>query len=165
MKVTVSFNQIAYETNVNSLQMNITKLIKCLENIEVITGNRSLQSLAEIEQFICNKTNFSNVKLSSELLNVSNEYNYLEANLNTINHEVIEYINNVPTTKESVLNQVKESHTEYLKEQFISDYEVLKKASEILNKLSNPALVSCLNSDYNGKYSINLLKLNNSDRI
>jgi len=165
MKIQVSFNQIAYETNVNSLQMNITKLIKCLEYIEVITESRSLKTLAEIEQFICNKTNFSNVKLSSELLNVSNEYNYLEANLNTINHEVIEYIDNVPTTKESVLNQLKESHTEYLKEQFIKDYDLLNKSAEILNKLSNPTLVSCLNSDYNGKYSINLMKLNNSNRI
>lgn len=165
MKVQVSFNQLAYETSVNSLQMNITKLIKCLENIEVITGNRSLQSLAEIQQFICNKTNFSNVKLSSELLNVSNEYNYLETNLNTINHEVIEYKENVPFTKESVLSQLKESHTIYLKEQFIKDYELLKKASEFLNKLSNSAFVNCLKSDYNGKYTINLHQLNNTDRI
>jgi len=80
MKVQVSFNQLAYETSINSLHLNINKLIKCLDNIEVITGNRSLQSLAEIEKFICDKTNFKNVKLSSELLNVSNEYNYLENN-------------------------------------------------------------------------------------
>ena len=165
MKVQVSFNQLAYETSVNSLQMNIKKLIKCLENIEVITGNRSLKTLAEIEQFICNKTNFSNVKLSSELLNVSNEYTYLETNLNTINHEVIEYKENVPFTKESVLNQIKESYTEYLQNKYLKDYELLNKASEFLNKLSNPALVACLKSDYNGKYTINLHQLNNTDRI
>jgi hypothetical protein len=165
MKVQVSFNQIAYETSVNSLQMNITKLIKCLDNIEVVTGNRNLQSLAEIQQFICNKSNFSNVKLSSELLNVANEFNYLEANLNTINHEVIEYIDNVPSTKESVLKQLKESYTEYLKEQFIKDYDLLIKSAEILNKLSNPALVNCLKSDYAGRYSVNLFQLNNSDKI
>ena len=32
MKIQVSFDQIAYEVNINSLQMNITKLIKCLDN-------------------------------------------------------------------------------------------------------------------------------------
>jgi hypothetical protein len=165
MKVTVSFNQLAYETSVNSFQMNINKLIKCLDNIEVITGSRSMQSLAEIEQFICNKSNFKNVKLSSELLDIAKEYAYLETNLNTINHEVIEFIDNVPFTKESILKQVKESNTSYLKEQFISDYEVLKKASEILNKISNPALVNCLKTDYAGRYSVNLLQLNNSNRI
>lgn len=165
MKVTVSFNQIAYETSVNSLQMNINKLIKCLDNIEVVTGNRNLLSLAEIQQLICNKSNFSNVKLSSELLNVSNELNYLEANLNTINHEVIEYKENIPFTKESVLNQLKESYTEYLQDKYLKDYELLKKASEILNKLSNPALVNCLKSDYAGRYSVNLFQLNNSDKI
>ena len=165
MKVQVSFNQIAYETSINSLQLNINKLIKCLDNIEVINGNRNLQSLAEIEKFICDKTNFKNVKLSSELLNIANEYKYLENNLNSINHEVIEYKDNVPFTKESVLNQVKESNTTYLKEQFLQDYELLKKASEILNKLSNSALVNCLKSDYNGKYTINLHQLNNTDRI
>jgi hypothetical protein len=165
MKIQVSFNQIAYETNINSLQMNIAKLNKCLDFIEVVTGNRSMQTLAEIEKFICNKTNFSNVKLSSELLNVANEYSYLETNLNTINHEVVEYINNVPTTKESVLDKLKESHTEYLQDKYVKDYELLKKASEYLNKLSNPALVVCLKSDYAGRHSVNLFQLNNSDRI
>ena len=165
MKIQVSFDQIRYAENINSLQMNTTKLIKCLEYIEVITESRSLKSLAEIEKFICDKTNFKNVKLSSELLNVANEYSYLEANLNTINHELIEYIDNAPTTKESVLKDLKESHTEYLQDKYIKDYELLNKASELLNKVSNPTLINCLKSDHNGKYSINLFQLNNSNRI
>lgn len=165
MKIQVSFDQIAYEVNINSLQMNITKLIKCLDNIEVITGNRSMQTIAEIEKFICDKTTFKNVLLSATLLEVANEYNYLEANLNTINHEVIEYIDNVPTTKESVLNQLKESHTIYLQDKHIKDYELLNKVSELLNKVSNPTLINCLKSDYTGRHSVNLFQLNNSDRI
>ena len=165
MKVQVSFNQIAYEVNVNSLQMNITKLIKCLDNIEVITGNRNTQTIAEIEKFICDKTNFKNVKLSSELLDIANEYSYLKDNLNTINYEVIEYKDNIPFTKESVLNQIKESHITYLQDQLIKDYDLLNKSAEILNKLSNPALVNCLKSDYAGRYSVNLFQLNNSDKI
>lgn len=165
MKVQVSFNQIAYETSINSLQLNINKLIKCLDNIEVINGNRNLQSLAEIEKFICDKTNFKNVKLSSELLDIANEYSYLKDNLNTINYEVIEYKDNIPFTKESVLNQIKESHITYLQDQLIKDYDLLNKSAEILNKLSNPALVNCLKSDYAGRYSVNLLQLNNSNYL
>jgi len=165
MKVQVSFNQIAYEVNVNSLQMNITKLIKCLDNIEFITGNRSLQTLAEIEKFICDKTTFKNVLLSATLLEVADEYKYLEANLSTINHEVIDYKDNIPFTKESVLNQIKESHIIYLKDEFIKDYELLNKSAEILNKLSKPTLVNCLKSDYTGRYSVNLLQLNNSNYL
>ena len=165
MKVQVSFNQIAYEVNVNSLQMNITKLIKCLDNIEKITGNRNTQTITEIEKFICDKTNFKNVKLSSELLDIANEYSYLKDNLNTINYEVIEYKDNIPFTKESVLNQIKESHITYLQDQLIKDYDLLNKSAEILNKLSNPALVNCLKSDYAGRYSVNLLQLNNSNRL
>jgi hypothetical protein len=165
MKVQVSFDQLAYEVNINSLQMNITKLIKCLDAIEKITNERKLLSLAEIEKFICDKTTFKNVLLSATLLEVGEEFKYLEHNLSKINHEVIEYKDNIPFTKESVLNQLKESHTTYLKEQFIKDYELLNKASEFLNKLSNPALVNSLKTDFTGKYSINLMQLNNSDRM
>ena len=165
MKVRVSFDQIAYEVNVNSLQMNITKLIKCLDNIEIITNERKITTLAEIEKFICDKSNFKNVKLSSELLDIANEYSYLKDNLNTINYEVVDYIDNVPFTKESVLKQVKESHITYLQDQFIKDYDLLNKSAEILNKLSNPALVNCLKSDYAGRYSVNLLQLNNSNYL
>lgn len=165
MKVQVSFNQLGYEVNVNSLQMNITKLIKCLDNIEVITGNRNIQSIAEIEQFICDKTNFKNVKLSSELLDVANEYSYLKDNLTTINHAVIEYKDSIPFTKVSVLNQVKESHTTYLQDELIKDYDLLNRSAKILNELSNPTLVNCLKSNYTGHYSVNILQLNNSNKI
>ena len=71
----------------------------------------------------------------------------------------------MPFTKESVLKQVKESHITYLQDQFIKDYDLLNKSAEILNKLSNPALVNCLKSDYAGRYSVNLLQLNNSNYL
>lgn len=164
-KTVVSFNQIGYEQTINTFQNNVSKLKKCLEYIEVITGSRTLKTLDEISDFICNKTKFKNIFLSATLLELDQEYKYLEDNLDTINHEVIQYIDNVPTTKESVLKATKESYTEYLQDKFVNDYELLNKAIELLNKVSNSNLVNCLKSDHNKKFTINLFQLNNSDRI
>lgn len=164
-KTVVSFDQIGYEQTINALRTNVSKLTKCLDYIEVITGSRTLKTLAEISDFICSQTKFKNIFLSATLLEVDHEYKYLEDNLDTINHEVIEYVDNVPITKESVLKATKESHTEYLQDKFANDYELLNKAIELLNKVSNSNLVNCLKSDHNKKFTINLFQLNNSDRI
>ena len=110
-QIELIFNQLAYEVKVNLLKLNITKLTNCLNAIEVITGKKELCTLAEVEQFICDKTTFKNILLSATLLEVSDEYKYLEANLNKINHDV----SNVPFTKINVLNQIKRANSTYLK--------------------------------------------------
>jgi hypothetical protein len=163
--IVISFDQIKYEVALNELQNNIVKLNNCLDDIEKITGERTLKTLDEIEKFICEKTKFKNILLSATLLEVSDEYEYLEANLNTINHDVIEFRDNMPFIKDNVAKQLKETYTNYLEKQFISEYEILQNACEILNKLKNPALVNFLSSDYAGKYSVNLIQLNNSARL
>jgi len=81
MKTIVSFDQIGYEQTINSLRTNVSKLTKCLDYIEVITGSRSLKTLAEISDFICSQTKFKNIFLSATLLEVDQEYKYLEDNL------------------------------------------------------------------------------------
>lgn len=164
-KIEVSFDRVSYEVNLSSLQKNIEKIVGCLDAIEKIKGERQLCTIEDIDKYITDKTTFANVLLSATLLEVGNEYKYLEHNLNKINLEVVEFIDNVPTTKKDVLESIKIANTQYLKEQYLKDYELLKKASEILNKISNPTLVNCLKSDYAGRYSINLPQLNNSDRI
>lgn len=163
-KVKISFDQLKYEIALNELQNNIVKINNCLDDIQKITGERKLKPLAEIENYITSQTKFKNIFLSATLLEVSDEYQYLEANLNTINYDVVEFRDNVPFIKDSVLNDLKETYTSYLQQQFISEYEILQNASEILNKLKNPSLVNCLKSDYTGKYSVNLLQLNSSGR-
>jgi CRISPR/Cas system-associated protein Cas5 (RAMP superfamily) len=164
-KIEVSFNQTAYETNLASLNLNIEKIVNCQTAIEKIKGSRELCSLEDIEKFITDATKFKNISLSANLLNCSSEYQYLEANLNKLSLEVVEWNNNIPSTKKEVLEQVKIANTTFLRDCFIQDFEILKKATDLLNSLSNTNLVVCLKKDYTNKYSVNLNHLNNSDRI
>ena len=164
-RIEVSFNQRGFETNRASLQENVEKIVNCLNAIETINGKREWCTIEEIEKHITDKSSFANIILSANLLNVANEYGFLKHNLNKVNFEVVEFIDNVPHTKKEVLEQIKEANTTYLLDRFIDEYEVLEKACAILNKLEKPNSVNNLKQDINGKYSINLQRMNDSARM
>ena len=164
-KIQISFNTPQYEVNIKSLQENVIRYRTYLDAVEHITEKREFQTAEQIDAFIKNKTSFSNVLLSAGLLDCLDAYKFIQSNYSRINLEVLQIDEDVITTKQSVLDQIKEDATLYLDEVYMTEYNTLLKASNELNKLSNPALVKCLTSDHTGKYSVNLLQLNNSNRI
>jgi len=164
-KVVISINQIALENQISSLSQNVDKYKKLLYAVEKITGVRELKTLKEIEEFICEKTGFKNILLSATLLEVGEEYKFIEANHNKVNLEVLEINGDNVATKKSILEQVKEDATSYLDDQFLDEYETLQKACDELNKLKNRNSSNYLSKDYNAKFKVNVQALQNSNRL
>lgn len=164
-KVIVHLNQLQLETNLKSLQENVIKYRTYLDACQHITDSREFQTVEQIETYIRSKTSFSNVLLSAGLLDCLDAYKFIQSNYSKINLEVLQIDEDLITTKQSVLDQCKIDATEYLKEDFMTEYNTLLKACFELNKLSNPNSSTFLKRDYNGQYSVNLQQLNNSDRL
>ena len=164
-KIEVSFSQVAFENQIKSLSQNVEKYKNLLNAIEKIIGVRELKTLKEIEEFICLKSGFKNILLSATLLEISEEYRFIEANHNKLNLEVLEINGDEVGTKQSILDKVREDATIFLSDEFIEEHNVLVKASEYLNKLKNPNSSNFLIRNYLGKYTINLQSLNNSNRM
>ena len=165
-KIQVNFNQVQFEKSVKSLQENVIKYITYLDAVNHITDSREFKTLKEIEQIIKDKSGFSNIILSAGLLECLDAYKFIESNHSAINTDVLEFdADGTPTTKQSVLDQVKEDCTTYLKEEFIPDYKILLSACDALNTLSNVNAVNFLNRTYDGIYSVNLQQFNNSHRM
>ena len=165
MRVEISFDQDKYNEAVAALNANLDNYIRCIEAIDKITSKKELKTIEQINQHIYSVTNFENIILSSQLLNVQNEYSYLLANLNAVDVSNLDFKGNIPFVKESVLEQVKQDATQYLSDEHIDEYKILLQASKELNKLSNPNNVKHLTRDYAGKYTVNLLGLENSNKI
>lgn len=164
-KIIVDFNDAQYQESLKDLKLNIRKLEYALDCIQQITGVRELQTLEEIEKFICTKSGFENLLASAELLNVLQPLVYLQNHLNSIEHDKIEKDSNTFKIKDSVLNDLKISLTTYLDDDLVSDYHLLSKAIVHLNKLSTPTLVNSLSRNYLGQYSVNMNALQNSRLI
>jgi hypothetical protein len=164
-KIQVNFDETGYKNSLKDLDINLEKIVNCQNAIKKIKGSGELCSLGDIEKFITDATGFQNISMSANLLNCSSEYQYLEANLNDLNLELIEWNKNIPSTKKEVLEQVKIANTTFLRDCFIQDYEILQKAAAIINTLSDKTRVICLKKDFNNTFSVNLQHLNNIDRI
>jgi len=164
-KIQISFNQNQFETATASLQENVVKYRTYLDSAEHITVKREFLSIEDIENHIKAKTSFSNVLLSAGLLEVTDSYKFIKDNYTKINVNVIENNDNVITTKQSVLDQVKEDATMYLDEIYMSEYNTLLKACNELNKLQSPNSSNYLSKDYNSKFKVNVMALQNSNRI
>ena len=164
-RIQISFNQNQFETTTAALQENVIKYRKLIECIDKITGLRELQTLEQIEKIITDKTTFKNVLLSATLLEVSDEYAFIQSNINKINYDVLDIQGDNVTTKKEILDQIKEDATIYLSDEFINEYNTLLKASKVLNELVNPSNSRFLIASYDGKYSVSLQGLENSNRI
>jgi hypothetical protein len=154
-----------FETSIASLQENVNKYKKLIECTEKITGARELQTLEQIEKIITDKTTFKNVLLSATLLEVSDEYAFIQFNHNKINYDVLNIQGDEVETKKAVLDQVREDATTYLSDEFINEYNTLLKACNELNKLQSPNSSNYLSKDYNSKFKVNVMALQNSNRI
>lgn len=163
--IQISFNQNQFERAVSELNENLNKYKKLINCIEKISGLREVQTLEQIEKIITNKTTFKNVLLSATLLEVSDEYAFIQLNHNKINYDVLNIVGDDVETKQDVLDQVKEDATIYLNDEFITEYNTLLAASKELNRLNNPNSTKYLIKSYDGKYSISLQGLQNSNRI
>jgi hypothetical protein len=164
-RIQISFNQNQFETAIASLNENLNKYKKLIDCTEKISGLRELLTLEEIENIITTKSSFKNVLLSATLLEVSDEYAFIQFNHNKINIDVLNIQGDNVETKKEVLEQIREDATTYLSEEFINEYNVLLKACIELNKLSKPNSSNFLKRDFNGKYDVNVMMLQNSNRM
>ena len=165
-KILVHLDQIQLENNLKSLQDNVIRYRNYLDACEHITDSREFKTLEQIEEIIKSKSGFSNILLSAGLLDCLDSYKFIESNYSKLNTEILDVDNDgLISTKKEVIEQVKEDCTIYLRSEVISDYEILLKACEQLNKLNNASVSNHLNRTYDGKYSINLMMLHNSDRM
>jgi hypothetical protein len=53
-----------------------------LISFEVITAEKSILNLEQLDSFIQAKTGFANIQMSSQLLGIESEYNYIQQNVN-----------------------------------------------------------------------------------
>jgi hypothetical protein len=164
-RIQISFNQNQFQTATAALQENAVRYRTYLDSAEHITGKREFLSVEDVENYIKSKTSFSNVLLSAGLLEVTDSYKFIKDNYTKINVEVLQINDNVITTKQSVIDGIKEDATMYLDECFISEYNTLLKACDALNKLQSPNSSNYLSKDYNSKFKVNVMALQNSNRI
>ena len=163
-KIEISFDRIQYERNVSALQDNLAKYRSLLQAIEQITGNKEFLTLEQVENHITTQTGFKNVLLSAGLLEVTGAYVFIKEHINSIQLDVLDFSGEVVAIKQSVLDTLKEEATSYLADEFIEEYNALLKAATELNKL-RPNSANYLKKDYNGKFSVNVAMLNNSNRF
>ena len=160
-KIELHFNQVGFETDMQVLNNALSKVKKCQDAIFKITGDDKLVPLERVQIDITKKTGFKNILMSATLLEVADEYAFLETNLDSLDLTYIEFNNNIPSLKDSAIQDAKIANTSYLKDSLIADYELLVKATELLNQLSNPVYVGSLKADHLGKYKVSALQLNN----
>jgi len=164
-KIQVSFNQVQYEVNLKSLQENVNRYINYINAIYQITNSKQYKTLQEVEDYIIKQTSFKNVLLSAGLLDVVDSYKFIKENHTKMNIDVLDIKEDSISTKQEVLEKIKEDATEYLKEEFINEYNTLLKSCNELNKLQSPNSSNYLSKDYNGKFKVNVMALQNSKRI
>jgi hypothetical protein len=165
-KIVVSYNESQVNVNLKTLQDNANRYNTYIDAVLSITGSSDFKTLSQIEQYIKDATSFSNVERSAELLDCIDAYNYIKANYLRIDLSLLDIdTDGIASTKPSAIAQVKEDATEYLKEEFINEYEVLLNACNALNKLNNPNSSQYLKRAYDGLFSVNLQMLQNSNRM
>jgi len=164
-RIEVNFDSVQFAVATASLQENVSKYKKLINCIEKIIGLREVQPLEQIDKFITDSTGFKNILLSATLLEVSSELQFIQENIDKINYDALDISEDVITTKQSVLDKLKEDSTMYLSDKHINEYNTLAKACCELNKLQNPNSSNYLKRDHNGKYTINAMMLENSSRI
>ncbi len=165
-RIVVSYNESQADANLKTLQDNTNRYNTYIDAVSSVTGSLEYKTLAQIEQYIKTATSFSNVEKSAELLDCIDAYNYIKANYLKIDLSLLDIdTDGIASTKLTAITQVKEDATEYLKEEFINEYEVLLSACNVLNKLNNPNSSQYLKRAYDGLFSVNLYMLQNSDRM
>ena len=160
----LNFNQVAFETELQTKKTQIeiyNQLLKCIESI---TSIKELKSLDEIDTFIKEKTGFANVQMSASLLGIEAEYKFISENVNKLDLSDFLIANDKSSIelKSDVIEALKEKHTTYLTADKEAIYKKLNSAIKLLNEL-HPYVFRCVSQDYKGNYGINKLMLHNLD--
>jgi hypothetical protein len=102
--------------------------------------------------------------MSATLLEVNNEYFFLNDYLKKLQPEVLDVVAGTAVVKKEMIDLAKESATIYLQEKLVADYLLLEEAAKLLNQLSNPSHSKFLVANFEGKFSIKAIPFNNSTR-
>jgi hypothetical protein len=164
--IVLSFNQVGFEKAIEQKKESLNIYNKLLISFEIITAEKSILNLEQLDSFIQAKTGFANIQMSSQLLGIESEYNYIQQNANR--YDLSEFVLNNDKVaielKKEVVDALKEHFTTYLDKDKEKVFIKLQKALDLLNEL-HPYTFKAVTQDYNGKYSINKLALHNLNKI
>ena len=168
MNTPISKNDYQIKIEIDKLNKELEIFKKVILANQLITSKTELNTIEQIDKFLLNGTDFKNAEAVAELKGVKDEYLYLKANLNAFNKD--NYTNTFEI-KDSVLNTIYETNTDYLTDEAEAVNRKLIKVIDIFNGI-NRNYSKALNSDYNGVWTINLLllqqitnEINNKSRI
>jgi hypothetical protein len=155
MNTPISKNDYQIKIEIDKLNKELEIFKKVILANQLITSKTELNTIEQIDEFLLNGTDFKNAEAVAELKGVKDEYLYLKTNLNAFNKD--NYTNTFEI-KDSVLNTIYETNTNYLTDEAEAVSRKLTKVIDILNGINNSYSKS-LTSDYNGIWSVNLLLL------
>ena len=155
MNTPISKNDYQIKIEIDKLNKELEIFKKVILANQLITSKTELNTIEQIDKFLLNGTDFKNAEAVAELKGVKDEYLYLKANLNAFNKD--NYTNTFEI-KDSILNTIYETNTNYLTDEAEAVNRKLTKVIDILNGINNSYSKS-LTSDYNGIWSVNLLLL------
>lgn len=155
MNTPIQKNDYQIKIEIDKLNKELDTYKKVILANQLITSKVELNTITQIDEFLLNGTNFKNAEKVAELKGVKDEYLYLKNNLNAFNKD--NYTNTFEI-KDSVLNTIYETNTDYLTDEAEAVNRKLTKVIELLNGINNN-YSKALASDYNGIWSVNLLLL------
>ncbi len=164
--VVLSINQRNIEIEKAHLKEHISiikNLSKCFEDI---TGKKEITSITDIENTIKEKSGFIHIESSAKLLGILDQYNYIKDHINLIDFKKFNISEdyNVVEIKESVLEEIKEANTSYLRSEMLPVYKTLLEAVKKLNSVSN-LHHKAIKQKYDGSFEVNPMILHNSHKV
>jgi hypothetical protein len=141
---------------------DLNKQVKALNQKETLYAELSkktgeeIRSLVDLESYLRNKTGFVNLLLAGQALDLESEYKQaIELDkVEVIAKGKIEKRGGTYVIKQSVIDQVRESYTDYIPEELRVKYDQLEAAIKILNDLPLPNR-GCVSQNYSGDWVIN----------
>ena len=154
----VYFNSAEYEAELLAIKKEIDLYNNCINALEVITGSKELKSIEYVKEFICALSGFPAIQQSAELLNVSNEYNYLKTHLENIKSDKSEI-------GQMQLDELKEKHTTRLTDETQLQFELLQQIAKVYPMLNRINYINAIRCNDGQTYSVNALQLHQLTQI
>ena len=166
-KIAMYFSETEYNNAVQQLKNNINDLQHGVELCKTITDGKITDfDLNAVNEYLKKKLDMPNLEAVADMLTHKENYiklKELDARKVALQSEYIVFDSGNYKLTEDALEVIKTSLTTYLGEDKLATYSTLKKAVDLLNTLS-PEDVASMSKAYDGKFQINLQRLNTNFR-
>ncbi|MDM9631609.1 hypothetical protein [Robiginitalea aurantiaca] len=162
------FDGARYAKDVEDLREQLIRLNKCeailTECSEVV--EKEVKTLSQLEAVLKAETHFKNLQVASDAFGIKAEYNSLIAlqEAGFPPKKAIKRQDGKPRIKEDFLQEVKESHVAYLEEDLREDYDVLRKAMDVINSFPEPIRHSIIKRP-DGVHEVNIHRYEQACRL